>query len=318
MNNVRFGLIGAAGYVAPRHMRAIKETGNTLCVAYDPNDSVGVIDSFFPKADFFTEFERFDRHVDKERRAGRGLDYVSVCSPNYLHDAHTRFSLRSDANAICEKPLLLNPWNLDGLEELERDTGRRVYCVLQLRLHPSIIELKRRVEAEPNLTFNIDLSYVTSRGNWYLRSWKGDTAKSGGVATNIGVHFFDMLFYVFGQKKLSIVHLSDEQRCAGYLEFERARVRWFLSVNEQDLPDDVHAAGQRTYRSIKMNEQEIEFSSGFTDLHTVTYEKILEGNGFGVSESRPSIEIVSEIRHIKPVQSADGAHPAALRHLVRN
>lgn len=304
----RFAVIGVAGYVAPRHLRAIKETDNRLVAAYDPNDSVGVIDSFFPDADFFTEFERFDRHIDKRRRAGKGgeLDFISICSPNYLHDAHARFALRSGADAICEKPLVLNPWNLDGLLDMEQDTGKRIYSILQLRLHPAIRALRERVANEKrNTKHEVDLTYITSRGHWYHQSWKGDVDKSGGIATNIGVHFFDMLHYVFGDLQDNVVHLSTRSKAAGYLEYERARVRWFLSVDVDDVPASLRANDQRTYRSITVDGEEIEFSGGFTDLHTMSYKEILEGNGFGVEENRTAITTVSAIRdsRVSPLNS---------------
>ena len=295
----KFALIGAAGYIAPRHMKAIKETGHHLVAAMDPNDSVGIIDSYFPDADFFTEFERFDRHIDKMRRAnhGQAIDYVSICSPNYLHDAHMRFALRSGADAICEKPLVLNPWNIDGLAKIEQDTGRKIFTILQLRLHPAIIDLKHRVAEMPcDQKHDVDLTYITSRGHWYLQSWKGRNDKSGGVATNVGVHFFDMLHFVFGELQDNHVHLRTPTKSAGYLEYEQARVRWFLSVDANDLPQQQKDQGQRTYRSITMGGEEIEFSDGFTDLHTRSYEAILNGAGFGLSENRTAIEAVAQIR----------------------
>ena len=293
----RFALIGAAGYIAPRHMGAIRDTGNDLVAALDPNDSVGIIDSHFPEADFFTEFERFDRYVDKQRREGNGVDYVSICSPNYLHDSHMRFALRSNADAICEKPLVLNPWNIDGLLEIERDTGRKVNTILQLRVHPAITELRERIRREAKEgKHEVDLTYITSRGHWYLQSWKGDEKKSGGIATNIGVHFFDMLHFVFGNLQDNVVHLADDTRASGYLEYEHARVRWFLSVEINDVPARVRERGQRTFRSITVDGREIEFSGGFTDLHTRSYEEILAGRGFGLEENRVAIETVASIR----------------------
>ncbi len=307
-----FALIGAAGYIAPRHMQAIKQTGNALVAAYDPNDSVGVIDSHFPEADFFTEFERFDRHVDKLRRSNHGnrVEYVSICSPNYLHDSHMRFALRSNADAICEKPLVLNPWNIDGLLEVERDSGRKVNTILQLRVHPAIIELKKKVLAQAkDRKHEVDLTYITSRGHWYLQSWKGDVRKSGGIATNIGVHFFDMLHYIFGGLQENVVHLNGETKAAGYLEYEHARVRWFLSVDVADVPSEARDAGQRTYRSITVDGEEIEFSGGFTDLHTRSYEEILAGRGFGLEENRTAIATVAAIRGVaNPVPTGD-FHP---------
>jgi len=292
----KFALIGAAGYVAPRHMKAIKEVGGDLVAAFDPADNVGVMDSHFPDARFFTEFERFDRHLDKLHRAGKGVDYVSICSPNYLHDAHVRFALRSGADAICEKPLVLNPWNLDGLAEMEQQTGQRVHTILQLRLHPAILALKAKIAAAPaDQIFDVDLTYITSRGAWYFVSWKGDEAKSGGIASNIGVHFYDMLSFVFGDFEKSHVHLRTPAHAAGYLEFKRARVRWFLSVDRNDLPENT-PEGQTTYRSITVNGDEIEFSGGFTDLHTLSYQDVLKGGSFGIDQVRPSIELVSGIR----------------------
>ena len=306
-----FALIGAAGYVAPRHMKAIKDTGNRLVAALDLSDSVGVIDSYFPDADFFTEFERFDRHIDLLRRQGDGIDYVSICSPNYLHDAHMRFALRSGANAICEKPLVLNPWNLDGLLEMENETGKRVSTILQLRLHPSIINLKQEIEkAGDDSGHDVDLTYITSRGHWYGISWKGDEHKSGGIATNIGVHFFDMLHFVFGALRENTLHFSSDTTAAGYLEYDRARVRWFLSVDAVNLPDAAKEAGQRTFRSITVDGQEVEFSGGFGDLHTISYQDILDGHGFGLEDSRAAVETVSKIREMEPVGVKGMYHPS--------
>jgi len=305
-----FVLIGAAGYVAPRHMKAIKDTGNKLVAALDVSDSVGVIDSYFPDADFFTEFERFDRHVDLLWRQGDGIDYVSICSPNYLHDAHMRFALRSGANAICEKPLVLNPWNLDGLLHVEKESGKRINTILQLRLHPSIIELKEKIESSPQDTLHdVDLTYITSRGHWYGVSWKGDEKKSGGIATNIGVHFFDMLYFVFGNLRENTLHHVSETTAAGYLEYDRARVRWFLSVDSDNLPEMAKAEGQRTYRSISVDGHEVEFSGGFVDLHTVSYQQILDGQGFGLEDSRVAVETVSNIRSMTPVGLQGAYHP---------
>ena len=307
----RFALIGAAGYIAPRHMIAIKETGNDLVAALDPSDSVGIIDSHFPDAHFFTEFERFDRHVDQLRRSGEGaVDYVSICSPNYLHDSHMRFALRAGADAICEKPLVLSPREIDGLAAMERDTGRRIETILQLRVHPSIIALREKIRTEARETkHEVDLTYITSRGRWYLQSWKGDPRKSGGIATNIGVHFFDMLHFLFGRLQDNVVHLNEATRAAGYLEYERARCRWFLSLNVDDVPQTQREAGQRTYRSITVDGAEIEFSGGFTDLHTRSYEEILAGRGFGVEENRTAIETVAAIRDAAANPSGDGLHP---------
>jgi len=310
LTNKRFVLIGAAGYVAPRHMKAIRDTGNTLVAALDTSDSVGIIDSYFPDADFFTEFERFDRHVDLLRRKGEAIDYVSICSPNYLHDAHIRFALRSGADAICEKPLVLNPWNLDGLVDVERDSERNVHTILQLRLHPSIIELKKTIEqSATDKIYDVELTYITSRGHWYGISWKGDVKKSGGIATNIGVHFFDMLGFVFGSLKEVRTHMMSDTMAAGYLEYDRARVRWFLSVDAEHLPASAAEAGQRTYRSITVNGDEIEFSGGFTDLHTVSYAHILDGGGFGLEDTREAVETVANIRDMQPVGETGDYHP---------
>lgn len=308
----KFALIGAAGYIAPRHMKAIKDTGNDLIAALDKNDSVGIIDSYFPEADFFTEFERFDRHIDKLRRAneGSGVDYISICSPNYLHDSHMRFALRAGADAICEKPLVLNPWNIDGLLDIEKDTGRKVNTILQLRVHPSIIALREKVQSENRDTkHEVDLTYITSRGHWYLQSWKGDAKKSGGIATNIGVHFYDMLHFIFGELQDNVVHYSDDTMAAGYLEYEKARVRWFLSVDYKYVPESAKSQGQRTYRSITVDGEEIEFSGGFTDLHTRSYEEILAGRGFGLEENRVAIETVSHIRNATPAGLTGDYHP---------
>lgn len=304
-----FALIGAAGFVAPRHLRAIKDTGGHLTAALDRSDSVGVIDSHFPDAHFFTEFERFDRFVDLQRRRGAPLDYVSICSPNYLHDSHVRFALRSHADAICEKPLVLNPHNIDGLVELEKDTGRRVNTILQLRLHPAIVALKNKIAAEPaGKIHDVELTYITSRGLWYYTSWKGDVEKSGGIATNIGVHFYDMLSFLFGDLRENVVHHRAPDCAAGYLEYDKARVRWFLSINVRDVPASV-AQKQRTFRSITVDGAEIEFSEGFTDLHLASYREILAGRGFRLDEVRPSIETVAAIRN-DPIDRGRGAvHP---------
>ncbi len=305
-----FALIGAAGYIATRHMKAIKDTGNNLSVALDKFDSVGVIDSYFPEANFFTESERFDRHLDKMRGSESAIDYVSICSPNYLHDAHIRLALRNGSDVICEKPLVLNPWNIDALAEVEKRTGKRINNILQLRLHPSIIALKKKVENGPkDKIYDIDLSYLTSRGKWYFISWKGDNSKSGGIATNIGIHFYDMLTWIFGSVKQNICHVSDEDKAAGFLELERARVRWFLSVNYDLIPEHIKATGQRTYRSITVEDEEIEFSGGFADLHTKSYEAVLEGYGFGLMEAKTSINIVHDIRNSTPVGLKGDYHP---------
>jgi UDP-N-acetyl-2-amino-2-deoxyglucuronate dehydrogenase len=310
-----FALIGAAGYVAPRHMRAIRDVGGDLKVALDPNDSVGVIDSHFPDARFFVEFERFDRHIDKLRRANEPIDYVSICSPNYLHDAHVRFALRADANAICEKPLVLNPWNLDGLAETAQRTNRNVNTILQLRLHPAIKELRERVAADPKTVHEVDVTYITSRGRWYQVSWKGDDPKSGGIATNIGIHLFDMLGYVFGPARSNVVHLRTPHRAAGYLELAKARVRWFLSIAREDIPAE-RRNGKTTWRSITIDGKELEFSEGFTDLHTESYREILAGRGFGIEEVRPSVEIASALR-TAPIEWTKGErHPLAREQLT--
>ena len=310
-----FALIGVGGYIAPRHMKAIKDTGNQLVAAVDKNDSVGIIDSYFPEAHFFTEFERFDRHVEKLRRkdAGQEVSYVSICSPNYLHDAHIRFALRVQADAICEKPLVLNPWNIDALEEIEQETGKKVHTILQLRLHPGIIALKKSVEAQlkatPDKIFDVDLTYLTSRGRWYHISWKGDEQKSGGVATNIGIHFFDMLTHVFGPVQKNICHMRNADTAAGFLELKNARVRWFLSVNAAYLPPMAKTNGQSTYRSITVDGNEIEFSGGFTDLHTRSYEEILAGRGFGLTEVRDCIQLVHDVRHLEVKNLSGDYHP---------
>ncbi len=299
-----FALIGAAGYIAPRHMKAIKETGNRLTAALDPFDSVGIMDSYFPQADFFTEPERFDRHLDKLRRKGENssIDFVSICSPNYLHDSHIRMALRNDANAICEKPLVLNPWNIDGLEEIEKETGKNIYNILQLRHHPSIVALKEKFDNLPDdKIHDIELTYITSRGKWYFYSWKGDVSKSGGIVTNIGIHFFDMLSWIFGEVKGNTVHVMQENKAAGLLQLKKANVKWFLSLDKNDLPKQATEKGLPTYRSITIDNEELEFSGGFTDLHTVSYQSILNGTGFRVSESINSINIVHDIRSGKPI-----------------
>jgi UDP-N-acetyl-2-amino-2-deoxyglucuronate dehydrogenase len=309
-NPKNFGIIGVAGYIAVRHLHAIKETGNNLLASLDKFDSVGRIDSYFPESDFFVEFERFDRHFDKLKRTGTRIDYVSICSPNYLHDSHIRFALRHHADAICEKPIVLNPWNIDALQEIEKETGNRIYTVFQLRLHPRIKELKDKIKNGPaDKIHDIDLTYITSRGNWYNISWKGDIHKSGGVATNIGVHFFDMISWIFGDTRQNIVHLSEPNKAAGYLELENARVRWFLSLDSNDLPEGVRNTGKRTFRSITIDGEEIEFSEGFTELHTETYREILEGRGFRIDEARQSIETVYTIRNSKPAGLQGDYHP---------
>jgi UDP-N-acetyl-2-amino-2-deoxyglucuronate dehydrogenase len=305
-----FGIIGVAGYIAVRHLHAIKETGNNLLASLDKFDSVGRIDNYFPESDFFVEFERFDRHFDKLKRTGTKIDYVSICSPNYLHDSHIRFALRHQAEAICEKPIVLNPWNVDALQEIENETGRKIYTVLQLRLHPKILELRRKINNGPKgKIYDIDMTYITSRGNWYSISWKGDIQKSGGVATNIGIHFFDMLSWIFGNARNNIVHISEPHKAAGYLELENARVRWFLSVDYDDIPASVKATGKRTFRSITVDGEEIEFSEGFADLHTITYQEILAGRGFGLKEARQSVETAYTIRNSKPTGLKGDYHP---------
>ena len=305
-----FALIGAAGYIAPRHLKAIQDTNNNLIAALDRFDSVGIMDRYFPNADFFVEFERFDRHIEKLKRQQKvHLDYVSICTPNYLHDSHIRMALRRGADAICEKPLVLNPWNVDALADIEKETGNKINSILQLRLHPSIIALKQQIAEGPaDKIYDVDLTYITSRGNWYDISWKGDQSKSGGIATNIGVHFYDMLSWIFGDVTTNIVHLREKDKSAGYLEFKQARVRWYLSIDENSLPKQVKAKGQRTYRSITVNDQEIEFSGGFTELHTRSYEEILKGAGFGLDDAKQSIEIVHDIRNNGLVMSGE-KHP---------
>lgn len=316
---VKFALIGASGYIAPRHMGAIKETDNILVSAMDKNDSVGIIDSYFPDAAFFTEFERFDRHLEKLKRNNNSIDYLSICSPNYLHDAHIRFGLRYGANVICEKPVVLNPWNIDALQEMEQDTGNRIFNILQLRHHKRIIELRNRVLLGPkDKVYDIDLSYLTSRGNWYYASWKGEEKKSGGIATNIGVHFFDMFGWIFGKLKQNIVHLHTHDRAAGYLEFDQARVRWFLSINSNTIPDRIKEKGLRTYRSLIIDGEEIEFSKGFTDLHTESYKEILAGNGFSLEDSRQAVETVHDIRHAEAIGLNGDFHPLCKLELTKH
>jgi len=295
-----FTLIGAAGYIAPRHMKAIKDTGNKLIAALDKHDSVGILDSYFPEADFFTEFERFDRHLEKQKRKGVKIDYVSVCSPNYLHDSHIRFGLRIGADVICEKPIVLNPWNIDALAEIEKETGNRIFTILQLRLHPAIIALKEKIAAGPkNKKYQVELDYITSRGHWYYASWKGDIEKSGGIATNIGVHFFDMLMWIFGDTKEVVVIQHSKDTATGILELENASVKWNLSIDPKNLPAEIQEAGKRTYRTLKINGEAFEFSDGFTELHTKSYENILAGKGFPLMETRKAIELVHEIRNKK-------------------
>jgi len=315
---LNFALIGAAGYIAPRHMKAIRETGNNLVAALDPYDSVGIIDSYFPDADFFIEPERFDRHLDKLRRLGgfrgaegyRKVDYVSICSPNYMHDSHIRLALRNDAFAICEKPIVLNPWNLDALQKIEKETGKKVFTILQVRLHPVIKALRDKILNSPaDKIYNVDLTYITSRGKWYFRSWKGNIEKSGGIATNIGIHFFDLLTWIFGEVQENKVHLLQTERAAGVLQLKKARVRWFLSLDHEDCPENVKERGVRTYRSLTVENEEIEFSEGFTDLHTQSYRELLAGNGFGMEEARTSVEIAHEIRNSHPIGIKGDYHP---------
>ena len=307
-----FALIGAAGYIAPRHLRAIKDTNNRLVAAYDYFDSVGIMDSFFPESCFFVELELFDRHCTKLKGTEKEIDYVSICTPNYLHDAHMRYGLRLGADVICEKPLVLNPWNVDALQEVEKETGHNIYTILQLRLHQSIIDLKKKIENGPkDKIYDVDLTYITSRGNWYYTSWKGDVHKSGGIATNIGVHFYDMLSWVFGSVKKNVVHVYTHDRAAGYLELEKARVRYFLSINAENLPENAVKGEKLTYRTINIDGEEFEFSKGFTELHTESYKNILAGNGFGIEDARNAINIVYDIRHAEPIGLKGDYHPLA-------
>ncbi|MBR1851293.1 MAG: Gfo/Idh/MocA family oxidoreductase [Bacteroidales bacterium] len=308
----QFALIGVGGYVAQRHLKAIHDTGNNLLSAYDRNDSVGIIDSYFPDAAFFTEQELFDRHNTRLHDRGTDIDYVSVCTPNYLHDAHTRYGLRLGADVICEKPMVLSPWNIDALESVENATGHRAYTILQLRLHPSVQALRQQVQQGPaDKVYNIDLTYITPRGKWYYASWKGDERKSGGIPTNIGIHFYDMLIWIFGAVKSNTVHILTHDRAAGYIELEKARVRYFLSINATHMPTEAREAGLRSYRTILVDGQEFSFSDGFTELHTRSYEEILAGRGFHMTETRPSIELVHNIRHSTPVGLCGDYHPMA-------
>jgi UDP-N-acetyl-2-amino-2-deoxyglucuronate dehydrogenase len=308
-----FALTGLAGYIAPRHLKAIKDTGNRLVAAVDPHDSVGIIDSYFPEASFFTEVERFDRHLEKIRREkeGQAVDYMTICSPNHLHDAHIRLAMRVGADAICEKPLVLNPWNLDVLQELEEEYGQRVWTILQLRVHPSLIELKKRIEAEKSeKRHKIRLTYITSRGTWYHYSWKGDQEQSGGIGTNIGIHFFDMLMWLFGPAQTTELYVREPNRMGGYIELPNADVEWFLSLEPEDIPNRADE-DQRTFRTISVDGEEIEFSGGFTDLHTKVYEETLKGNGFGIEDARPSIELVHKLRTMKLTENPTGVvHPS--------
>lgn len=293
-----FALIAAGGYIAPRHMKAIKDTGNNLLAALDKHDSVGILDNYFPESDFFTEFERFDRHLEKNKRQGILTDYVSVCSPNYLHDAHIRFGLRIGAHVICEKPIVLNPWNIDALKEIEIETGKSIYTILQLRLHPSIMALKKKIDEGPaDKVYEIDLQYITSRGHWYHTSWKGDIHKSGGIATNIGVHFFDMLLWIFGDIKSNEVEQHTATVASGTLSLQKANVKWYLSIDAASLPEEIAKAGKRTFRSLTIDDEQVEFSDGFTELHTRSYEEILKGNGFKLTDTEKSIQLVHDIRN---------------------
>lgn len=310
-----FAITGVAGYIAPRHLQAIHDTGNKLLAAVDPHDSVGILDRYFSDVAFFTEFERFDRHLERLKRDSNreGVDYLSVCAPNYLHDAHIRLALRLGCNAICEKPLVATPWHLDALAELESESEGRIYNVLQLRVHPSIIAIREKIAREKangrTKKYKIELTYITSRGPWYLYSWKGDEDKSGGIATNIGIHFFDMLIWIFGSVQSSEVYLSEKMKMSGFLELENAEVSWFLSIDKKDLPQEVAAKGQPTYRVIQYDGEDIEFSGGFTDLHTVMYQEILDGRGFGVEDARPSIELVHNIRNSPVIRNKKMPHP---------
>ena len=307
-----FAITGVAGYIAPRHLQAIKDTGNNLIAALDPHDSVGILDRYFPNVGFFVDFERFERYVEMLHRKSisERIHYLSICSPNFLHDAHIRLALRTDADAICEKPIVLNPWNLDALEELENETGKKIYNILQLREHQAIIDLKNKVETEKkNSKHEIILTYITSRGSWYDYSWKGVKEKSGGVATNIGVHFFDMLGWIFGKVQTNKLYLNEPRKVSGFLEFERANVRWFLSIDKSDLPSGAVNENKTTYRSLKLDGEEFHFSDGFTELHTKVYQSILNGKGFGLNDARQSIEIVHEIRNAKVDDKAEYAHP---------
>lgn len=306
-----FAITGVGGYIAPRHLKAIKDTGNNLVAAIDPNDSVGILDRYFYDVSYFKEFERFDRHIERLRRGDedKKVNYVSICSPNYLHDAHIRFALRIGAEAICEKPLVLNPWNCDALQEMEQETGKKINTILQLRVHPSIVALKEKLEKEKRFTkYDINLSYITSRGKWYLTSWKGDIERSGGLATNIGIHFFDMLIWLFGPVVGSDVHYSSPNKTGGFIELVNARVRWFLSIDKNDLPQECIEKNQFTYRSITIDNEELEFSDGFSDLHTLVYKKILEGTGFGVNDSKAAIELAHNIRKAVPTGCNANSH----------
>lgn len=302
-----FAITGVAGYVAPRHLQAIKDVGGRLVAALDPHDSVGILDRYWGDAAFFTEFERFDRHVEKLRRGSdaKRVHFVSVCSPNHLHDAHIRFALRVGADAICEKPLVLNPWNLDALEELEEESGHRVYTILQLRVHPTILAFRDAIVAQGTKKHEVLLTYCATRGQWYRHSWKGLTEKSGGVATNIGIHFFDLLIWLFGSVQSNELHLRDDERAGGTLELERARVRWFLSIDQADLPPGVTG----THRSMTVDGREVEFTEGFADLHTRVYAETLAGRGFTIADARPSIDLVHHVRTAIPQPGTNEPHP---------
>ncbi len=310
-----FAITGVAGYIAPRHLAAIKDTGNKLVAALDPHDSVGILDKYFPDVSFFTEFERFDRHLEKLRRSSvDNIDYLSICTPNHLHDAQIRLALRLNADAICEKPLVLNPWNLDALQELELETTKRVFTILQLRVHPSLLELREKIKNnKKNSKYNVNLTYITSRGPWYKYSWKGVHEKSGGIATNIGIHFFDLLSWIFGDVQNYYLHLSEHRKMAGYLELKNAHVRWFLSIDRNDLPEEVVKKGLPTYRSIMVDGDEIEFTGGFTDLHKKVYEEILSGKGFGIEDARSSVKLVYELRNAKVSNHIETAHPYLIK-----
>lgn len=313
-----FAITGVGGYIAPRHLLAIKETGNQLLVAVDPHDSVGILDRYFPKASFFTEFERFDRHLEMLRRSndGNGIDFLTICSPNYLHDAHIRLALRTGANVICEKPLVINPWNLDALEILEEESGSKINTVLQLRHHHSLIELKNKLKNTGHKV-NVVLTYITPRGKWYDYSWKGIIEKSGGIATNIGIHFFDLLIWLFGKVQVNEVHLNEKRKAGGFLELENAYVQWFLSMDINDLPMNEMGKRHPSFRSITIDGDEVQFSNGFTDLHTNVYEEVLAGNGYGISDSRPSIELVYQIRKSPSLYGNGNTHFMTMKHLKR-
>ncbi|MDX2286243.1 MAG: Gfo/Idh/MocA family oxidoreductase [Bacteroidia bacterium] len=307
-----FGITGVAGYIAPRHLQAIYDTGNKVIAALDPHDSVGIMDRYFPDASYFSEFERFDRHLERLKRdpSRDGIDFLTICSPNYLHDAHIRLALRLGANALCEKPLVANPWQLDALQEMEAESPGKVYTILQLRVHPALIALKQQIDADARDTkYDVELTYMTSRGTWYLFSWKGDEDKSGGIATNIGIHFYDLLIWLFGGVERSETHIYEPTKAGGFIELKRANVKWFLSIDRNDLPEATKAAGKPTYRSITVDGREIEFSEGFTDLHTRMYEETLAGRGFGMEDARPSIELVYGIRTSQIVKPGEMVHP---------